>query len=254
LLAGRTGDLRDPRLREQSGYMSQKFTLYEDLTVRENLEFYCGVYNVPANLRRQRIDWVIDTCGLSGREALIVGRLPGGWKQRLSFAASVMHQPKILFLDEPTSGADPLARRQLWKLIRDFAGSGTAILVTTHFMEEAEHCHQLAFMSAGEIVAQGSPSEIKASLKGQLIEIQADDLAGTARMLTDNFAPWRVSIFADKIHLILEQPESEMVKLKSILSETNIKDQALRNVPFSMEDAFIAIIRQAELNSRVPAS
>jgi ABC-2 type transport system ATP-binding protein len=147
-LGGETGNLRSPELRKRIGYMSQKFTLYDDLTILQNLEFYSGVYSVPRKLRREKIDWVISTCGLEGRENMLTGQLPGGWKQRVAFGASVMHEPDILFLDEPTSGVDPLARRQFWKLINDFARNGTAILVTTHYLEEAEQCNRMSFMVA----------------------------------------------------------------------------------------------------------
>ena len=170
-LAGQTRDLRNPELRRRIGYMSQKFTLYDDLSVLENLEFYCGVYGVARSQRRHKIDWVLETCGLVGQEDMVTGRLPGGWKQRVAFGASVMHEPEILFLDEPTSGVDPLARRQFWRLIEDFARCGTAVLVTTHYLEEAEHCNFMGFMVAGEVVAEGTPSQIKAAQPGQLIEI-----------------------------------------------------------------------------------
>jgi len=174
-LGGQTDNLRSSLLRQRIGYMSQKFTLYNDLTILQNLQFYCGVYNVPPQLRKEKINWVLDISGLLGQENLLTAELPGGWKQRVSFGASVMHEPDILFLDEPTSGVDPLARRQFWKLIEDFSRHGTAILVTTHYLEEAEHCNRIAFMSAGEIIAEGSPHDIKTSQPGILLEIIVDE-------------------------------------------------------------------------------
>jgi len=162
-LAGQYENLRSSALRQKIGYMSQKFTLYNDLTILENLKFYCGVYNVPKEVQDSKIKWVLATSGLSGQENLLTDELPGGWKQRVSFGASVMHEPEILFLDEPTSGVDPLARRQFWKMIEDFALNGTAIIVTTHYLEEAEHCNRIAFMSNGEIIAEDSPDNIKKS-------------------------------------------------------------------------------------------
>ena len=249
MLAGAKSDLRNPVVRQQIGYMSQKFTLYDDLTVLENLQFYCGVYDVPEDLKQPRIDWVIKTCGLSDQEKLITGQLPGGWKQRVSFAASIMHQPNILFLDEPTSGVDPLARRQLWKLIRDVAAKGTAVLVTTHFLEEAEFCQKLAFIGPGEIVAQGSPSEIKQSQPGQLIEMRTSNNRQTVNLLRAHFAPWRVSIFGDTVHLVLDQPDSEMVTVESILSQNSVQKLSTRHLPFSLEDAFIGIVQRAGQNA-----
>ena len=204
-LAGETSNLNRPEVRSRIGYMSQKFTLYDDLTILQNLEFYCGVYGVPRKLQRQKIDWVLETCGLVGREQTLTGSLPGGWKQRVAFGAAVMHEPDILFLDEPTSGVDPLARRQFWRLIRDFARRGKAILVTTHYLEEAENCNHMAFMVAGQIVAQGSPSEIKTSQPGQLIELVSAQVQAASDLLKQRLDAWRVSIFGDRLHIVLDQ-------------------------------------------------
>lgn len=244
-LAGNKSDLRSSSLRKRIGYMSQKFTLYDDLSIKENLEFYCGVYEVPRNEREEKMNWVLDTCGLKGQENLLTHSLPGGWKQRLSFGASVMHQPQILFLDEPTSGVDPLARRQLWRLIRQFAKHGTAILVTTHFLEEAEHCQKLAFMVAGEIVAQGSPSEIKSAQPGKLIELLTDNTQKASQTIRKTLQAWKVAIFADSLHLNLENPEQEMAKINADLKSENIKVISEREIPFSLEDAFIGIVQRA---------
>jgi ABC-2 type transport system ATP-binding protein len=245
-LAGQTSDLNRSEVRSRIGYMSQKFTLYDDLTIRQNLEFYCGVYGVPKKLRREKIEWVLETCGLAGRETLITGSLPGGWKQRVSFGASVMHEPDILFLDEPTSGVDPLARRQFWRLIRDFAQRGTAILVTTHYLEEAENCNTMAFMVAGAIVAQGSPSEIKASQPGQLIELVSGQTQAASDFLKERLEPWRVTIFGDRLHLVLDHPERELDDIHRWLQAVDIEVRSARPIPFSLEDAFIGIVQRAE--------
>jgi ABC-2 type transport system ATP-binding protein len=246
LLAGQTNNLRSNELRQRIGYMSQKFTLYDDLSVVENLEFYCGVYGVPRRSRRTKIDWVLETCGLVGRETMLTGKLPGGWKQRVAFGASVMHEPEILFLDEPTSGVDPLARRQFWRLIEDFAHQGTAILVTTHYLEEAEHCNRMGFMVAGQVVAQGSPSQIKAEQPGQLIEVICDRTQAASNLLKTQLEPWRVSIFGDRLHLVLDRPNSEIPTLRSTLQNHQITVHSLRPIPFSLEDAFIGIVQRAE--------
>ncbi|BAZ02405.1 ABC transporter-related protein [Tolypothrix tenuis PCC 7101] len=243
-LAGQTQNLRSSALRQRIGYMSQKFTLYDDLTIIQNLEFYCGVYGVPRRLRRRKIDWVLATCGLVGRENMLTGQLPGGWKQRVAFGASVMHEPEILFLDEPTSGVDPLARRQFWRLINEFARSGTAILVTTHYLEEAEQCNRMGFMVAGEVVVQGSPSEIKAAQPGQLIEIVTDKTQTASNLLKTQLAAWRVSIFGDRLHLVLDYPDSEIPHIRSTLENNSINIHSLRSIPFSLEDAFIGIVQR----------
>ncbi|MBN3925720.1 ATP-binding cassette domain-containing protein [Nostoc sp. NMS4] len=245
-LGGETGNLRSADLRRRIGYMSQKFTLYDDLTILQNLEFYSGVYGVPRKLRREKIDWVIATCGLEGQANMITGQLPGGWKQRVAFGACVMHEPDILFLDEPTSGVDPLARRQFWKLINDFARNGTAILVTTHYLEEAEQCNRMSFMVAGETVAEGSPSSVKASQPGQLIEIIVNQNQVASKILKQNFESWRVSIFADSLHIVLDHPEQEINQLTQLLEANQITINSLRPIPFSLEDAFIGIVQRSQ--------
>ncbi|PIG94344.1 ATP-binding cassette domain-containing protein [Gloeocapsopsis sp. IPPAS B-1203] len=244
-LAGQTQNLRSNELRRRIGYMSQKFTLYDDLSVVQNLEFYCGVYGVSRRVRRDRIDWVLETCGLVGQEDMITGQLPGGWKQRVAFGASVMHEPKILFLDEPTSGVDPLARRQFWRLIEDFARNGTAILVTTHYLEEAEHCNRMGFLVAGEVAMQGSPSQIKAEQPGQLLEVITDNTQVASNLLKTQLEPWRVSIFGEKLHVVLDHPE-EISQLRSTLKEAKLQIHLLRPIPFSLEDAFIGIVQRVE--------
>lgn len=246
ILGGETGNLRSANLRKRIGYMSQKFTLYDDLTILENLEFYCGVYGVPRKLRKEKIDWVIATCGLEGRSNMLTKQLPGGWKQRVAFGASVMHEPDILFLDEPTSGVDPLARRQFWKLINDFARNGTAILVTTHYLEEAEQCNRMSFMVAGETVAEGSPSEIKAKQPGKLIELVVNKNQAASDLLKKHLEPWRVSIFASSLHVVLDNPNEEIQEVKKLLKSANITISSIRPVPFSLEDAFIGIVQRAQ--------
>jgi ABC-2 type transport system ATP-binding protein len=251
-LASQTDNLRSPELRRRIGYMSQKFTLYDDLSVVQNLEFYCGVYGVPRSERRSKIDWVLEICGLVGQEDMLTGRLPGGWKQRIAFGASVMHEPEILFLDEPTSGVDPLARRQFWRLIESFARQGTAVLVTTHYLEEAEHCNSMGFLVAGEVVAEGSPSQIKASQPGQLIEISVSPTQAAADLLKTQLDPWRVSIFGDRLHVVLDDPDRDISRIKTLFQDYQQPDgrpiqiDAFRPIPFSLEDAFIGIVQRAQ--------
>ncbi|MEH1948799.1 MAG: ATP-binding cassette domain-containing protein [Nostoc sp.] len=245
-LGGETSNLRSTQLRRRIGYMSQKFTLYDDLTILENLEFYCGVYGVPRKLRQEKIDWVIAICGLEGQEKMLTGQLPGGWKQRVAFGASVMHEPDILFLDEPTSGVDPLARRQFWKLINDFARNGTAILVTTHYLEEAEQCNRMSFMVAGETVISGSSSSIKASQPGKLMEVIVNQNQAAADLLKQHLDPWRVSIFADSLHIVLDDPDRELPRLLKLIESAKITISRVRPISFSLEDAFIGIVQRSQ--------
>ncbi|MFB2893182.1 ATP-binding cassette domain-containing protein [Aerosakkonemataceae cyanobacterium BLCC-F50] len=245
-LGGQTSNLRSKELRRRIGYMSQKFTLYDDLSILQNLQFYCGVYGVPRRSRKQKIDWVLETCGLAGQENLITGQLPGGWKQRVAFGASVMHEPDILFLDEPTSGVDPLARRQFWRFINEFARQGTAILVTTHYLEEAEQCNRMGFMVAGEVVTQGSPSEIKAEQPGELIELVTNNTQAASDLLKTQLESWRVSIFGDRLHIVLDRPKTELPEIRSFLQNSEINVQSVRTIPFSLEDAFIGTVQRAQ--------
>lgn len=244
-LCGQKSNLRSQSLRQRLGYMSQKFTLYDDLTIRENLEFYCGVYCVPDALKRERITWVLRSSDLAGQEGLLTSKLPGGWKQRLSFGAAVLHQPEVLFLDEPTSGVDPLARREMWKLIRDFSRQGTAVLVTTHFLEEAEYCNNLGFMVAGSLVAEGSPSQIKASQPGKLVEMRFGNAQAAYAFLKRKLVSWRVSMFADSLHVVFDDPDSELPALTNELTANGLAPLSTRQIDFSLEDSFISIVQRA---------
>ena len=244
-LAGETGNLRSAELRQRIGYMSQKFTLYDDLTILENLQFYSGVYGIPPRQQREKIRWILSISGLEGQEHLLTRQLPGGWKQRVAFGASVIHEPEILFLDEPTSGVDVLARQQFWQLINDFARHGTAILVTTHYMNEAEQCSRMCFMVAGQKVAEGSASEIKAAQPGQLFELKIGELQGSYDRLRQFLEPWRVSIFGDRLHVVLDHPTAELPQVRSYLQSANLSLTDIQPMPFSLEDAFIGEVQRA---------
>jgi ABC-2 type transport system ATP-binding protein len=244
-LAGTAENLRHSALRQRLGYMSQKFTLYDDLTIRQNLDFYCGVYGIRRHLRPSRIHWVLKICGLENKADLITGSLPQGWKQRVAFGASVMHEPEILFLDEPTSGVDPLARRQFWRLIEDFARRGTAILVTTHYLEEAEHCHRMGFMVAGKIVAQGSPRDIKAAQPGQLLEVVADPIQAASNLLKNHMESWQVSMFGDRLHVVIDASNQTIDQVNRWLKDSGITVSTLRPISFTLEDAFIGIVQRS---------
>ncbi len=244
-LAGETSQLRSAQVRQKIGYMSQKFTLYDDLTIEQNLEFYCGVYGVPRRHRQAKKNWVLQMSDLGGQGDKLTADLPGGWKQRVAFGAAVMHEPKVLFLDEPTSGVDPLARRQFWRWINQFAREGMAILVTTHYLEEAEQCHRLGFMVAGELVAQGTPRQVKDEQPGQLVEWECDSLQKASDLLKEQFDEARVSIFGSRLHTILDEPRTQIPQVENWLQEAEIKVQNHREIEFSLEDVFISVVEQA---------
>src|SRR5262249_15983062 len=209
---GEVGELRSDDVRQQLGYMSQKFSLYDDLTVDETLDFFAGVYQVPRDRRAARKQWVLQFSGLQGRGGQMTGSLPGGWKQRVAFGAAAMHEPGVLFLDEPTSGVDPLARRAFWKEINEFADRGMAILVTTHYLEETEQCSRLGLMGGGELVAQGTPSSLKAAQKGHVVELITDKPQRANNFLKTQMDRWRISLFGDRLHVIVDEDPNTAIR------------------------------------------
>lgn len=254
VLAGESGSLRSRAVRQRVGYMSQKFSLYEDLTVGENLNFFGGVYGVPPAEIQEKKRWVLEFAGLEGKEGALTGSLPGGWKQRVAFGASIMHEPSVLFLDEPTSGVDPLARRAFWRMINQLADMGTAILVTTHYLEEAEQCNRLGFMAAGSVVAEGTPGGMKSAQTGHLIETIASEPQRAADLLRSGGERWRVSLFGDRIHTIAEgDAEASMRDTAAKLRAAGIQVLEARVAPWSLEDVFIAVVEKAKSNHKVAA-
>jgi ABC-2 type transport system ATP-binding protein len=247
-LLGKSKDLRSAAVRSRLGYMSQKFALYDDLTIGENLDFYARLYGVDESVREERKKWVLESAELSGEEGMLTKSLPGGWKQRVAFGAAVMHEPEAIFLDEPTSGVDPLARRAMWRMINERADWGAGIVVVTHYLEEAEQCNHLGFMVAGEIISHGSPSEVKANMKGSLYEMVVDHPNRAQAVLREKFGASRVSLFGDRLHLVVENDE-EKRQAAATLQEAGVKVVSQRPVEFSLEDVFISLIesRRSEI-------
>jgi ABC-2 type transport system ATP-binding protein len=247
-LLGKSKDLRSAEVRSRIGYMSQKFALYDDLTIGENLDFYARLYGVDESVRQDRKKWVLDAAELSGEEGMLTKSLPGGWKQRVAFGAAVMHEPEAIFLDEPTSGVDPLARRAMWRMINEFADRGAGIVVVTHYLEEAEQCNRLGFMVAGEIIAQGAPSEVKANMKGSLYEVEVDRPDLALATLKKKFGASRVSLFGDRLHVVTENDEQKRQAVAA-LEEAGVRILTQKPVPFSLEDVFISLIesRRSEI-------
>jgi ABC-2 type transport system ATP-binding protein len=251
-LAGERGSLRSSFVRQRIGYMSQKFSLYDDLSINHNLDFFAGVYQVPPEEREEKKRWVLEFSGLAGHGDMVTGKLPGGWKQRVAFGASLMHEPSVLFLDEPTSGVDPLARRAFWRMINQLADRGVAVLVTTHYLEEAEQCNRLGFMVAGELVAEGTPSGIKAAQSGHLIELLTDQPQRAADFLKGEMERWRVSLFGDRLHVIVDEAaEMGIRRLQRLLNSQGILIRQAHEERFSLEDVFIAVVEQARKVGKV---
>jgi len=247
-LLGKSKGLRSAEVRSRIGYMSQKFALYDDLTIGENLDFYARLYGVEESVREERKKWVLETAELRGEEGMVTKSLPGGWKQRVAFGAAVMHEPEAIFLDEPTSGVDPLARRAMWRMINELADRGAGILVVTHYLEEAEQCNRLGFMVAGEIIAQGSPSEVKANMKGSLYEMEVDFPDRALAVLKKKFGASRVSLFGDRLHVVTQNDE-EKSEAVNLVRDAGIRIVDAKPIPFSLEDVFISLIesRRSEI-------
>ncbi len=250
-LAGESGSLRSSAVREGIGYMSQKFSLYDDLTIEENLDFFGGVYGVPAKELSEKKEWVLSFAGLDGKGEMLTKSLPGGWKQRVAFGAAIMHEPGVLFLDEPTSGVDPLARRAFWRMINNLADMGTAILVTTHYLEEAEQCNRLGFMVAGELVAEGTPSGVKQQQGGHLLEFTVDQPQEAADLLKQKMDRWRVSLFGNRLHVITDDEAKAGVQMvTSALSKIGVRVQSVQEETYSLEDVFIAVVEKARAQGK----
>lgn len=235
------------KFRSQIGYMSQKFSLFPDLTVSENINFYGGLYSLSGKFMNERKKWVLQMAGLVGKESLLSRDLSGGWKQRLALGCAIIHHPQVIFFDEPTAGVDPLSRRFFWDLIQELAVQGTTVLITTHYMDEAEHCHRVGLMHQGKLVAIGSPSQLKSEqVKGKLLEIKCSDLAGAARLLAGQSAYRQVGFFGDAIHLIIEQESPDNQDILLLLVSHGITVQEITAVPFTMEDVFISLIEKPD--------
>lgn len=233
-------------VRQNIGYMSQKFSLYNDLKVIENLRLFAGLYNVPSNKLHERIDWALNMASLKNKENLIVGTLPGGWKQRLALGCAVLHKPPILFLDEPTSGVDPISRQQFWDLIHKAAEEGVTVFVTTHYMEEAEYCNRLALIFRGKIVALGTPSELKhKSMRGDLLLVECDPLGPAVEALQSAPMVLDAAVFGNALHLVVERAETAAAELEKYLAARDIAVRRIEGIPPSLEDVFVSLTTES---------
>jgi ABC-2 type transport system ATP-binding protein len=234
-------------VKRKIGYMSQKFSLYDDLSVKENIEFYAGVYGVsPANLPARR-DFVLRMAGLEDKLEMQTRLLSGGWKQRLALGCAILHDPPILFLDEPTSGVDPIARRSFWELIYQLSGSGHTIFVTTHYMDEAEYCHRIALMYNGRTIALGSPEELKKSLgQGHLLMLETSRLLDSMTLLQGREGILDVAVFGGGLHVKVDNDEAAIPRIRAALEQAGIEIRSLEPITPSMEDVFVSLIEKEE--------
>ena len=234
---------REPEsVRQHIGYMSQKFSLYNDLQVVENLRFFGGLYGVPSGALADRIRWTIEMAGLSGHETDLVGTLAGGWKQRLALGCAVLHQPPILFLDEPTSGVDPISRRQFWELIHRMAAEGVTVFVSTHYMDEAEYCNRVVLINRGRLVAQGTPTELKQSaLEGTMLLLECEPLGPAVELLDEAPGVLDAAVFGDALHVFVTDAEAATARLPGFLAEHGVRCKRIEAIQPSLEDAFVQL-------------
>jgi len=246
-VAGHDVTAEPEAIRQKIGYMSQKFSLYGDLTVMENLRFYGGLYGVSGTRLKERIAWAVRMAGLEGRENSLTATLSGGWKQRLALGSAVLHRPPIVFLDEPTSGVDPLSRRQFWELIQEMAGEGVTVFVSTHYMDEAEYCNRLAMLIRGRVIALGTPTELKlGAVKGDLMLLESDSLQRAIEVVKPLPLVRDAAVFGNGLHLVVADAAAAMPAIRAAMAAAGVSVIKLEVIRPSLEDAFVALATGAD--------
>jgi ABC-2 type transport system ATP-binding protein len=229
------------RVKQRIGYMTQRFSLYEDLSVEENLRFYAGIYGVPFGRRKARVNEVIERAGLGARRRQLAGTLSGGWKQRVALASSTIHEPPLLFLDEPTAGVDPVSRRDFWEQIHHIASDGTTVLLTTHYMDEAERCHRLAFIFRGSVLDVGTPEEIVSRRELRGVELELDEASRAAALLRANAAVDEVAHYGNVLRVVTKGGADPEDLTRKTLQGLPLR--SVRPVRVGVEDAFVSMVR-----------
>jgi ABC-2 type transport system ATP-binding protein len=227
------------------GYMSQRFSLYDDLTVEQNIRFYGGVYGLTNSRLQERMEWVLRMADLKGRESSLTKTLSGGWKQRLALGCAILHEPKIVFLDEPTGGVDPISRRNFWDLINRLSADGVTVLVTTHFLDEAEYCNTIILINAGRLIADGSPSELKRDyIKNPILEVASGNVVEALEVV--RVQPWALetSVFGTKLHVMVKDEREGSGLIRSVLDERGIGISNVQRIVPSLEDVFLYLLER----------
>jgi ABC-2 type transport system ATP-binding protein len=231
-------------IRRKIGYMSQRFSLYGDLSVDENIALFAGLYGVTGERLESRRDWILDMAGLAGRADRLTADLPLGWKQRLALGCAVLHEPPILFLDEPTSGVDPSARRRFWDLINHLAEEGTTILVSTHYMEEAEYCNRLVLMNRGRVIALDAPGGLRERMDEPLLELRTPQPARVVEALRAAEGVVEAAMFGRVVHVVVEDEGAARARIPDLLSSRSLSLEGIERVVPSLEDVFVSLIRE----------
>ncbi|MCX5686802.1 MAG: ABC transporter ATP-binding protein, partial [Candidatus Omnitrophica bacterium] len=231
------------KIKEHIGYMSQKFSLYNDLTVEENINFYSGIYKIPQNQKKERLEETVRTAGLEGMESKLTATLAGGWKQRLALGCALIHKPRIIFLDEPTSGVDPITRANFWAVIKELASRGVTIFVTTHYMDEAENCNRMVLIYRGTIIATGTPAEMKTDqMKNDVLEITLANSQDWLEKIGKLDGVKEAALFGSTIHAVVYESSKAMPAIKKFLKEQKAGDFAVNKILPSLEDVFVSLI------------
>ena len=238
---------RDPEaVKRRIGYMSQKFSLYEALTVEQNIRFFGALYGLSDDAIANRTKFVVGMAGLAGREKTRARDLAGGWRQRLALGCAILHEPRIVFLDEPTGGVDPVSRRQFWRLIEDMSRDGVTILVTTHYLDEAEHCHRIAIVNAGRLAAMGTSRQLKEMfLRRPILEIHSSRPVEVMRALENTPAVEKTSVFGTAVHAVMRSPDVDVPALTALLREWGLDIAGVDRVTPSLEDVFLDVVERA---------
>jgi ABC-2 type transport system ATP-binding protein len=231
-------------IKQRIGYMSQLFSLYGDLTVDENIAFFAGLYGVNGERLAARRAWVLRMAGLEERSRQLTAELSLGWKQRLALGCAVLHEPRILFLDEPTSGVDPISRRNFWELIYSLAEGGTTVLVSTHYMEEAEYCHRLALMNRGRLIALDSPQNLRRLMTEPLLEVTTPDGPAVAQALQGAPGVLEAAMFGRAVHVVVENARDAAARLPALLAAGGLSAAQIAPITPSLEDVFVALVRR----------
>jgi ABC-2 type transport system ATP-binding protein len=245
----------DPEgVKQRIGYMSQRFSLYELLTVDQNIRFFGGVYGLSAERLAARRAFVLEMAGLAGREQSLARDLAGGWRQRLALGCAILHEPAILFLDEPTGGVDPLSRRQFWRLIDDLSQQGVTVLVTTHYLDEAERCHRVAVIHAGRLAVLGTPTEVKGVFAGRsIVEIRAAEPVATMRALDGMPNVEKTSLFGTAVHAVVDAQAASADAIAARLRAAGCAIDSVELVPPSLEDVFLDVVDRATRDAAAAA-
>lgn len=236
------------KIKEHIGYMSQKFSLYGDLTVEENISFYCGIYKIPKNEIKERIETTVRTAGLEGMESRLTAQLAGGWKQRLALGCALLHRPRIIFLDEPTSGVDPITRANFWGIIKRLAGEGVTVFVTTHYMDEAENCHRMVLIYRGTIIASGTPQEMKTkNMRNEVLEISLPHAQDWLEKIIKIEGVKEAALFGATVHAVVYDSVKAIPAIKDFLTEQKVGEFSVNKILPSLEDVFVSSIENYDL-------